>query len=168
MGRSVLRTWGPRLGASDAKAALLLGAHVWGRLHRLPKCAPRRGTSGSEAPSLVLEIVRLGMPRLGTWGGSKNQDLMKKYFGPQWPLGLVSWGVLHCNMTGASSPSLCSAELFRRPILRAIGAKLFSIRIIVFCVPHVPRLGIPSLTISNLVSRGGTFWDGRASYKSST
>ena len=68
-------------------------------------------------------------------GGKQNKDFLNKYFGPQWPLGLVSRGVRYCNMTGLMCPSFCSAELPRRPILRAIGAKLLFEKILVLLRP---------------------------------
>jgi hypothetical protein len=53
-------------------------------------------------------------------GGKQKEGFIKHIFGPQWPLGVVSRGDRHCNMTSISSPSFCSAELPGRPILRAI------------------------------------------------
>ena len=50
-------------------------------------------------------------------------------------LNLVSRGVRHCKMTGTSNPSFCSAELLRRPILRAIGGPNYFLRKSLFFFP---------------------------------
>ena len=64
-------------------------------------------------------VRNLGIPRLGTWRKQK-QGLYEKVM---WPPMALRIGLLRSSalkMTGVSSPSLCSAELLRRPILRAI------------------------------------------------
>ena len=55
---------------------------------------------------------------------AKNKDFRKNNLAPKWPLILVSPGVRHCKMTGTSSPPFCSAELLRRPFLRAIVGQI--------------------------------------------
>ena len=40
----------------------------------------------------------------GPPGRKTAKYLIKTYFGPHWPVGLVSRGVRHCKMTGTSSP----------------------------------------------------------------
>ncbi len=72
------------------------------------------------APAIDLEIVSLGISILGTQAPSCYE---KRIWHPiDLMIGLLKSSAL--QMTGTSSPSFCSAELLRGPILRAIGGQI--------------------------------------------
>jgi hypothetical protein len=85
---------------------------------------PHPRTSKTSICTQCLAIVRLGIPRLGTWR-KQNQCFYEKVF---WPLMALRIGIQGSSalqkMTGTASPSCCNAELLWRPILRAIGGQI--------------------------------------------
>ena len=75
------------------------------------------------APAIDLEIVSLGISGLGTWRKQAPSCYEKRIWHPiDLMIGLLRSSAL--QMTGTSSPSFCSAELLRGPILSAIGGQI--------------------------------------------
>ncbi len=134
---------------------------AWSERNALPRRSPSSVTtwrSRRRRSAVSLEIVRLGIPRLGTWR-KQEQGFYEKII---WPPMAIRIGLLRSSPLqndGLMSPSFCSAELLRTPIHKGPWGPIYFTIKSLFSLPPCTqswytqsygRLGVPSLGILSL------------------